>query len=151
MRDCLSCEYERQVCLARAGKFDMAQLCVADCVRLILEIAEQDPLTIVIDGLDSIDDAERPAVVGALEELVVRADNVVKIFVASRGTNRSADKPVAEFEIQITSEETKEDMEAFVDHLVEQSVTKKRLLQGNLHSDTQNMLKGALLAGSHEM
>ncbi|KXH68775.1 hypothetical protein CSAL01_08533 [Colletotrichum salicis] len=135
----------------RAGKFDMAKLSVTQRVRIILEIAEQEPMTIVVDGLDSIDQAERPAVIGALPELVGNADNVVKVFITSRSTNRSGSKPAAEFEIEITSEDTKEYMEAFVDHLVEKSVKEKVLLEGDLHLDTQKMLKDALLSGSHQM
>ncbi|KAL0775920.1 hypothetical protein CaCOL14_007207 [Colletotrichum acutatum] len=66
LKACLDCEYERQVALARAGKFDLAKLYAPDCVRLILEIAEQDPMTIVIDGVDSVDEIERPVIIDAL-------------------------------------------------------------------------------------
>ncbi|KAJ0299460.1 hypothetical protein Brms1b_013115 [Colletotrichum noveboracense] len=151
MRDSLCTEYERQMALARVGKIDMAKLSVKDCVRLILELAEQDPMTIAIDGLDSIEDCERPAIIDALRELVAKADNVVKIFVTSRSTGRSAAKPNAEFQIQITTQETKDDMETFVNHLVDQAVGSKLLLEGNLRSETRSLLIRTLITGSHEM
>ncbi|KZL66376.1 ankyrin repeat domain-containing protein [Colletotrichum tofieldiae] len=151
MRDFLCSEYERQMALARAGRMDMAKLRVKDCVRLILELAEQDPLTIVLDGLDSVDESEKPTIIEALEELISKADNVVKIFVTSRSTSRSGAKPTSKFPIQITSQETQSDMEAFVDHLVENAVASKVLLEGRIRPETRHMLRHALLAGSDEM
>ncbi|KAF9871950.1 hypothetical protein CkaCkLH20_10582 [Colletotrichum karsti] len=151
MRDFLCSEYERQTALARAGKMDMAKLRVKDCVRLMLELAELDPLTIVLDGLDSVEDSERPDLIGAFEELVKKADNVVKVFVSSRTTSRSAAKPTHEFEIQTSSQETRADMEAFIDHLVNKAVTSKLLLDGRPCPDTREMLKQALVNGAGEM
>lgn len=78
IRDFLWAEYERQSAKPRVDGLAPPKLRLRDCVRLILELAEQDPLTIVIDALDSIGEEERPKLVGALREIVTKADNVVK-------------------------------------------------------------------------
>ncbi|KAF6809884.1 ankyrin repeat domain-containing protein [Colletotrichum musicola] len=151
MRDILSSEYERQRARSRAGKMDMPRLRTKDCVRLILELAEQDPMTIVIDGLDSVEDSERPDLIDALREIVSHADNVVKIFVTSRSSHRAAAMPIAEFQIQLTTQETRPDMEAFVEHSVDDAVARKLLLEGNLRPEIRRMLLHALLDGAGEM
>lgn len=151
MRDILSSEYERQRARSRAGKMDMPRLRTKDCVRLILELAEQDPMTIVIDGLDSVEDSERPDLIDALREIVSHADNVVKVFVTSRSSHRAAAMPIAEFQIQVTSQETRPDMEAFVEHSVDDAVARKLLLEGNLRPEICRMLLHALLDGAGEM
>ncbi|KAL1851056.1 hypothetical protein Daus18300_012665 [Diaporthe australafricana] len=94
------------------------------CVRLILELAEENPMTIIIDGLDAVDDTERPVLIEALREIISKADNVVNILVTTRNSSRAAAIPAAEFHIQITSQENQGDMVVLIDHLVESAVTR---------------------------
>lgn len=151
MRDFLCAEYERQLLLARAGKLDMSRLTTKDCVRLILELAEDDPVTIVIDGIDAVNDTDRPILIQALREIVSKADNIVKILVTSRSSSRVAAVPASEFRIQITSQETQGDMKVFVDRLIDNAVADKVLLEGKVCVDTQKLLKHELLTGAGEM
>lgn len=151
MRDFLCAEYERQMLRARAGKMDMPRLTTKDCVRLILELAEEDPMTIVIDGIDAVDDTGRPDLIYALREIISKADNVVNILVTSRSSSRVAAVPASEFSIQITGQDTQGDMEVFVEHLVDNAVASKLLLEGKLGADTRTFLKQELLTGAGEM
>ncbi|KAL0934979.1 multiple ankyrin repeats single kh domain-containing protein [Colletotrichum truncatum] len=151
MKEFLPDEYERQLLRSRAGKSDIHRLTTADCVRLILELAQQDPITIVIDGLDSVDNKERPRLIEALEELISTAENVVKIFVTSQTSNSASNLPVSEFTIQITQQEARQDMEEFIDHLLNTAVARKELLEGNLPHDTRELLRQGLLDGAGEM
>ncbi|KAK1962711.1 hypothetical protein LY78DRAFT_695316 [Colletotrichum sublineola] len=141
MREVLSAEYQRQLLRSRAGKLDLPRLTTKDCIRLILELAEQDPLTIVVDGIDMVDDRERPILIHALREMVDKADNVVKILVTGRSSSRAAALPAAEFRIHIINQETKADMEAFVDHFLKTSTAGKRLLEGNIDYDARSLLR----------
>lgn len=151
MRDFICAEYERQILQARAGKLDMPKLTTKDCVRLILELAEEDPMTIVIDGIDAIDIKDRPILIQALREIISKADNVVNILVSSRTSSRAGELPSAEFRIEITPQATQTDMEAFVDQLVENAVADNILLEGNVCIDTRRLLKQELLRGAGEM
>lgn len=151
MRDFLCAQYERQLLQARAGKLDMPRLTTKDCVRLILELAEEDPVTIVIDGIDAVDDTDRPILIQALREIISNADNVVKILVTSRTSSRVAAVPASEFRIHITSQETRGDMEITVDRLIDNAVANKILLEGKVCADTQSLLKHELLTRAGEM
>lgn len=151
MRNFLCAEYERQLLQARAGKLDMPRLTTKDCVRLILELAEEDPVTIVIDAIDAVNDTDRPILIQALREIVSKADNIVKILVTSRSSSRVAAVPASEFRIQITSQETQGDMKVFVDRLIDNAVADEVLLEGKVCADTQNFLKHELFTRAGEM
>ncbi|KAF6813780.1 ankyrin repeat domain-containing protein [Colletotrichum plurivorum] len=144
-------EYDRQVLTVRAGKLDLPKLTTKDCVRLILELAQQDPMTIILDGLDSVNDTERHIPIVALRDIISKADNIVKIFVTSRTSGRAAAVPKAEFKIHITTQQTHSDMEAFVDYLIDDAVEGKRLLEGSLGLGTRAMLREGLISGAGEM
>lgn len=151
MRHFLCAEYERQLLQARAGKLDMPTLTTKDCVRLILELAEEDPVTIVIDGIDAVEETDRPILIQALREIVSKADNIVKILITSRSSSRVAAVPASEFRIHITSQETQGDMEVFVDRLIDDAVSNKVLLEGKVCDNTQRLLKHELLTRAGEM
>ena len=106
IKDFLYSEYERQIATARVDGLDLPKLRTQDCVRLLLELAEQDPLTIIIDAIDTVNEDERHALISALKEIVVKADNVVKILITSRSSNLTTIEPAVNKQIQITSHET---------------------------------------------
>ncbi|KAL8790515.1 MAG: hypothetical protein Q9195_006346 [Heterodermia aff. obscurata] len=151
IKDFLYSEYERQIATARVDGLELPKLRMQDCIRLVLELAEHSPLTIIIDAIDAVKDSERHTLASALKEIVLKADNVVKILITSRSSNRAAIEAAANKQIQITSHETKQDMECFVNRLIENVVTNKMLLDGRVSSELCNMLKEKLLDGAGEM
>ena len=151
IKDFLCSEYERQIATARVDGLDLPKLRTQDCVQLVLELAEQDPLTIIIDAIDTVNEGERHALVSALKEIVVKADNVVKILITSRSSNLTTIEPAANKIIQITSHETQRDMESFVNHVIDNVVTSKLLLEGRVSPALRKRLLEALLNGAGEM
>ena len=151
IKDFLYSEYERQIATASVDGLDLPKLRTQDCVRLVLELAEQDPLTVVIDAIDTLKESERHTLASALKEIVLKADNVVKILITSRSSNRAAIQPAVNQQIQVTSHETQQDMESFVNHLIDTVVTSKLLLEGRVSLALRNMLIEALLGGAGEM
>lgn len=111
VKDFLCSEYERQIARASVDGLDLPKLRTQDCVRLILELAERDPLTIIIDAIDTVKENERHAFISALKRIVLEAGNVVKIFITGRSSNRTTIASAADKQIQITSHETQQDME----------------------------------------
>ena len=151
IKDILYSEYERQIATASVDGLDLPKLRTQDCVRLILELAEQDPLIIIIDAIDTFKESERHTLVSALKEIVSKADNVVKILITSRSSIRTAIEPAVNKRIEITSHETQRDMEIFVNHLIDTVVTSKLLLEGRVSPALRNMLIKSLLDGAGEM
>lgn len=151
MRELLWSEYERQSATARIDGLELPKLRTRDCVRLILELAEQDPLTIVIDAVDNIDEEERPIFLNALKQIKLNADNVVKIFVTSRSENRVLAVMAADKDINITSQDVRNDIQSFVRHQVETAVDNKMLLDGEVSSHLRAMLEQVLIDGAGEM
>lgn len=151
IKDFLCSEYERQTAIATVNGPDLLKLKTQDCVRLILELAEQDPLTIIIDAIDTVKENERHALISALKGIVLEADNVVKILITSRSSNRTVFTPAADKQIQITSHETQQDMESFVNHLIDTAMKSKLLLEGKVSPALRSMLTQALLDGAGEM
>lgn len=50
----------------------------------ILDITADNPVIMVIDAFDEVDDAVRSQLLDALEEIVLESQNLVKIFVSRR-------------------------------------------------------------------
>lgn len=144
-------EYERQIATASVDGLDLPKLNTQDCTRLVLELAEQDPLTIIIDAIDTVEESERYILAFALKEIALKADNVVKIMVTSRSCNCAALEPTVNMQIQITSHETQRDMESFVNHHIDTVLNNKMLLGGRVSPALRIMLVEALLDGAGEM
>lgn len=84
VRDILMSEFDRKQAQSRLKGFDMDKPTIEDCIRLILEVAITDPISIVVDGLDMIEEVHRPKLINALVNIVQKSSSVVKIFLSSR-------------------------------------------------------------------
>lgn len=62
----------------------LKQLNVSDCTRLILQLTEHRPAVILIDALDECEEDARHELLEALDEIVQKSTEIVKIFVSSR-------------------------------------------------------------------
>ncbi|KAL8822882.1 MAG: hypothetical protein Q9191_006391 [Dirinaria sp. TL-2023a] len=151
VKNFLYSEYERQIAIANVNGVELPRLRTQDCVRLMLELAEQDSLSIIIDAIDTFKKSERHALVSTLEEIVLKADNVVKVLVTSRSSNIAAIELTVNKQIQITSDETKQNMKSFVNHLIDTVITSKLLLEGRVSPALRNMLIKSLLDGAEKM
>lgn len=146
VRDSLLAEYERKTARARIDGFDAPRLHTQDCVRLILELAQHDPLTIIVDALDTLDQKERHALTKALCDIVSKADNVVKVFVSKRTDSHLRSALNARNCINITAEETHVDMATFIEHRIATINSNQWLLDvsSNLHDElVQSLLENA--------
>lgn len=151
IKDFLCSEYDRQVAKTRVNGLDLLKLRTQDCVRLILELAEQDPITIIIDAIDTIEEIERHSLMSALEMVISEADNVVKILITSRSSACARVASVANKRIQITRQEAQQDMTSFVSHLIDEAASNMLLLEGNVSSALRDLLVKTLLDGAGEM
>ncbi|KAL6713705.1 hypothetical protein ACLMJK_009170 [Lecanora helva] len=151
IKDVLYSEFERQIAKASVDGLDLPKLKTQDCVRLVLELAEEDPLIIIIDAIDTVTESERFSLISALKEIVWKADNIVKILVTSRSSSYAGIESAATHRIQITSHGTQQDMGIFVNHLIDCAVASERLLEGRVSQALRELMMEALLDEAGEM
>lgn len=77
-------EYDNRKRKADEDGSDPKELSMGDCVRLILELTENSPATIIIDALDECEDSTRHELLDALDNIVIQSAEIVKIFISSR-------------------------------------------------------------------
>lgn len=77
-------EYEARKEKAEEDCSTLRKLTVKDCTRLILELTEDHPATIIIDALDECEEGTRHELLEALDDIISKSTEVVKIFVTSR-------------------------------------------------------------------
>ncbi|KAL2674235.1 hypothetical protein Neosp_012686 [[Neocosmospora] mangrovei] len=82
IRELLWAEFERRSALARVRGQHLSRLNSHDCVQLILELSEQDPLTVVITAIGKVKEVDRHNLMEALKEITINAGNVAKILVS---------------------------------------------------------------------
>ncbi|KAL6365929.1 hypothetical protein LRP88_00512 [Fusarium phalaenopsidis] len=82
IRELLWADFERRSAQARMRGQHLSRLNSHECVQLILELAEQDPLTVVISAIDKVKEVDRRNLMVALKEIAVNAGNVAKILVS---------------------------------------------------------------------
>lgn len=82
LREFFWADYQRRLAVARIAGLDPRKLTVLECEKLILELADSEPITILIDAIDSIDDPERHILIGSLKNIAANAGNVIKVLTA---------------------------------------------------------------------
>lgn len=77
-------EYESRKRKADEDYSKIRKLTLNDCTRLILALTNHSPATIIIDALDECDEFLRHELLEALDKIVSKSSEVVKVFVSSR-------------------------------------------------------------------
>lgn len=58
---------------------------IEESTRILIELSNIYPsVTLIIDALDEVNQVEKPEVLNALDEVMAKSDNLVKIFISSR-------------------------------------------------------------------
>lgn len=135
----------------RQQAFDPPKLSPEESKQLILSLTDDNPATIVVDGLDECDPDRRYQLIEALEEIVQQSANVVKLFLTSRDdgdiVSHLADSP----NLYIHAHDNSDDIKRFIDVEVEQAIGKKRLLGGQVSNHLKNHLVHSLRVGANGM
>ncbi|KAF7533614.1 hypothetical protein G7054_g6916 [Neopestalotiopsis clavispora] len=167
-RDIILSDFERRLAQSKVDGMDMSKLNIKDCVDVILEVTNHDPVVVVVDALDEVRETERPALIGALEELVVKSSNVVKVFLTSRNDSQVFSllrKRITEIDtattqqhskahvkyIEISKDDNLEDIGNYVKMKVLQAVEDRRLLKRDPTSELTDLLHQKLIIGAGEM
>ena len=77
-------EYEARKKKAEKDCSTIKRLTIEECTRLIIELTKNHPATIILDALDECEEITRHELLEALDCIISKSANVVKIFVSSR-------------------------------------------------------------------
>ncbi|KAF4963269.1 hypothetical protein FSARC_8707 [Fusarium sarcochroum] len=147
VRDFLVSDFRRCSKSARLRALDLPKLTRKECVDLIIQVANEDPITILVDAIDQIEDEQQYSFLECLAQVMSEASNVVKVLVTSRnGVEVLSAVPTAR-EIIISSDKTDDDMSKFIFRKIDEA----RLVSGRLSLSMRDSLAKALLNGAGEM
>lgn len=151
LRGSVAREYERRKGLFDGAGAQIPRMNMEETVKHILEIAAEDPITIVVDALDEIDEAERGDLFRSLETIRQGSLNVAKIFVSSRNDGDIFETFEQNPGIAIEERMNGNDGSTFAALKVQEAIRKKRLLRGRVSPSLQDEIVATLIQGAHGM
>ncbi len=84
VKEAVAKEYEARKKKAEEDCSTLKKLTVEDCTRLILELTKDNAATIIIDALDECEENTRHELLEALDDIISKSAEVVKVLVSSR-------------------------------------------------------------------
>lgn len=141
-------DFERRSALARVNEVDVDKLTSDDCVRLILEIAGQESLTIIIDGIDHIKGKDNRAIIDGLESIVMNSENVAKVLISTNNDQLLSALSLNEV-INVRAQEVHSDMESFVNRELDTALA-AGWVDGKVWPTLRGVLRQALLDKASE-
>lgn len=150
VKEVLLSEFERRQARCKVEGYELTRLRVQDCVRLILDITNHDPVTIVIDALDEVQDHDRLQLLKAFHQVVADSNNVAKIFFSSRDHNDVFASLSAIPKIRIQSRDNREDLKDFTYRLLDGVDGEEKLFKDQTAAEFEK-LTNMLLDAAGEM
>lgn len=84
VKEPVATEYEARRKKAAEDCSSLKKLTVQDCTRLIIELTQNYPATIILDALDECEENTRHELLEAFDDIISSSAEVVKVFVSSR-------------------------------------------------------------------
>jgi hypothetical protein len=116
-----------------------------ETVELILELAESNPATIILDGLDECDPSRRQDLLDGLQTILRRADNVIKIFVSSRDDHDLVHRLSKTPNTYIRATDSSDDIDRFVRSRVDEAIKSERIICGAVSLDLKRTIISTLI------
>lgn len=168
VRDMILSKFDQRLSQSKVDGMDMPRLSTKDCVKLVLDVTAVDPITIVVDALDTVNERDRPELVNALVDIVARASSVVKVFLTSRKNSHvfsllqdgeiqahssvtGQTVQVSFKNIEVNPDDSLKDMKAYVKLAIAQAVNDRRLLKEDPSPELSDRLAKQLVLGAGEM
>ncbi|KAF5649437.1 ankyrin 1 [Fusarium sp. NRRL 52700] len=147
VRDFFYSDFQRRSRSALLQGLDLPKLSRKECVDRIVQVVNQDPITILLDGVEQVQDENCDVLLQSLSDIISRAENVVKVLVTSRNSlDILSSLPTAK-EIIVTADYVHDDMAQFIT----QKIDDAKLISGRLTLGKRNCLAKELLEGAGEM
>ena len=123
----------------------MAKLDIDETTNWVLKIASDDPIVIVIDAFDEIDDPDRAVLVNILNRVLEEAQNVTKVFVSSRKDVDIVESLQNCPNAEITESLNRKDLEYFIVTQVDKAITGRKVLRGKVSPELKIEIVSTLL------
>ena len=135
------------------------------CIDLIVALSGRHPITIVIDGLEEVPDTFRQGqtsrgdLIDGLSEIIERAGNSVKVMLSTVPNSLTESKLFKTFGgplpeeplhsgnrhvIEVDKDKNDHDLGRFIKKLLEERISRRELLNGQVDNDLQNKIKHCL-------
>ncbi len=151
MRGSVAQEYQRRKEQADERGGQTPSLGMEEIVAHILNITADDPVILIVDALDEIDDIKRGDLFDALDQIVQQSHNVVKIFLSSRNDGDIVDRFDHCSNVRMDEGLNRDDINHFVLHEVDQAIKSKKLLRGRVTSRLREEIISTLCSGAQGM
>ncbi|KAI1049601.1 hypothetical protein LB505_013673, partial [Fusarium chuoi] len=147
VRDFFYSDFQRRSRSAVLQGLDLPKLSRKECVDRIVQVANEDPITILLDGVEQVEEESCGILLQSLSDIMSKAENVVKVLVTSRNSlDILLSLPTAK-EIIVTADHVHDDMARFIT----QKIDDAKLISGRLSPDKRSCLTKELLEGAGEM
>ena len=125
--------------------FAAGPLTSSECVKLIIQLANQRTLTtIVIDALDECDLSSRAELLESLDQVVEESAGLIKILISSRN-DRAITCHLEGFpNLTINANDNHKDIAKFVEHKVDTMIKSKKLLWGKVSTELRKLIEETL-------
>ncbi|KAM5372227.1 hypothetical protein ACJA88_008976 [Fusarium oxysporum] len=147
VRNFLYSDFQNRSKSATLQGLDLPRLSRKDCVDRIVQVAREDPITILLDGVEQVEDESCGLLLQSLSDIMSRAENVVKVFITSRNSSDILSSLPTAKEIVVTTDQVHNDMARFIT----QKIDDAKLISGRLSPNTRSCLIKELLDGAGEM
>jgi hypothetical protein len=144
-------EYKKKRREAALDGSEPEKLNIAETVELIISIIDDNPATIIIDALDECQPDRRHDLLTALDNIITNSANLVKVFVSSRDDIDIVLRLEKSPNISISSSDNGGDIERFIRHEVQRSITEGRLLNGRVSEELKSRIIMTLVDGAAGM
>lgn len=141
-------EYE----VRKQDGFASGTLRLQESKRLIIELLNIYPhSTIVIDGLDECDQAERESILPALQELVDESENLVKLCISSRDEHDIGLSFKHHPNHLIQPSDTTNDIDRYLKLVLKEKISQRKLLNGKVDPALEERIYSTLRGKAHGM
>ncbi|KAL8715327.1 MAG: hypothetical protein Q9225_006404 [Loekoesia sp. 1 TL-2023] len=151
LRGSVASEFQRRREQADETGAQILRLSMEEVITHILDITADDPITIVIDALDEVDESERDNLFSSFERLTQESNNVVKIFVSSRNDGDIVDRFEQHTNVGIKKGMNGEDIKKFAEEKVQEAIKTRRLLRGRVSPNLQSDIIETLISRAQGM
>lgn len=151
IRQTLLVEYQKRKLDAEEDGLEPSKLTIENSTDLILAMTDQTPATIMIDALDECEPTRRYELLKALRTIIEQSSSVLKILVSSREDADMVSMLRHAPNIEVSAHQNSDDIQRFVHAEVHQAIYNRRLLNGEVSQQLQDLIISKLNDGANGM
>ena len=147
----LLAEYQKKTEEAGIDGLEPELLSFDDCLHIVLALTTDSPATIVIDGLDEVNE-DRGRRLRSIHSLIEDSPSLLKVLISSREDVSYRNRYIRQDHyVMITPEENQYDIDVFVNKRVSTAIERGELLGGKVSQDLRDHITVSLIEGAGGM